>query len=48
MESLDRIVYENEALKFYKNEDSKEPALTVAIKPKISLQCSAAAPKDSP
>ena len=45
IEHLDRIVYEKNMLKFYKNDNLENPSLTVTIKPEISLWCRVATPR---
>ena len=45
IDDIKEIVYKENSLYFYKNENPKKSALTVTIKPKISLTCRAAAPQ---
>jgi len=44
IEHLDKIIYEKNALSFYKNDNVEKPALTITIKPEISLWCRVATP----
>ena len=42
---LEKIICEEDTLKFYKNDNTEKPALTVKIKPEISLWCRAETPR---
>jgi len=44
IEHLDRIIYEKNKLEFYKDDNLEKPALTITIKPEISLWCRVATP----
>jgi len=45
VENLERLVLDNGVLQFYKSGVFQNPALTITIRPKISLWCRAATPK---
>ena len=47
IKNLEKIIYEEDTLKFYKNDNAENPALTVKMKPGISLWCRAETPRKS-